>query len=38
MYFDNLKFKEVNKWRGPYSRIAGQYLLNRSEVIVANYI
>lgn len=31
---DNLKFKEVNKWRGPYSRIAGQYLLNRSEDVV----
>ena len=30
----NLKFKEVNKWHGPYSRIAGQYLLNRSENVV----
>jgi len=31
---DNLKFKEVNKWKGPYSRIAGQYLLNRPEDVV----
>ena len=30
----NLKFKEVNKWQGPYSRIAGQYLLNRPENVV----
>jgi len=30
----NLKFKEVNKWHGPYSRIAGQYLLNRPENVV----
>ena len=34
----NLKFKEVNKWEGPYSRIAGQYLLNRSEdVIISDF-
>ena len=30
----NLKSKEVNKWQGPYSRIAGQYLLNRPENVV----
>ena len=30
----NLKSKEVNKWQGSYSRIAGQYLLNRSENVV----
>ena len=30
----NLKSKEVNKWQGPYSRIAGQYLLNRPEDVV----
>ncbi|MDB9774572.1 O-fucosyltransferase family protein [Candidatus Pelagibacter sp.] len=31
---NNLKFKEVNKWHGPYSRIAGQYFLNRPENVV----
>lgn len=30
----NLKSREVNKWQGPYSRIAGQYLLNRSEKVI----
>jgi len=34
----NLKSREVNKWQGPYSRIAGQYLLNRSEnVIISDF-
>ena len=30
----NLKFSEVNKLKGPYSRISAQYLLNRPEDIV----
>ena len=30
----NLKSDDVNKWQGPYSRIAGQYLLNRPENVV----
>jgi tetratricopeptide (TPR) repeat protein len=32
----NLKSNEVNKWTGPYSRIAGQYLLNRPENVVVS--
>ena len=30
----NLKSDDVNKWQGPYSRMAGQYLLNRPENVV----
>tara|TARA_B100000989_G_scaffold193241_1_gene145826 strand:+ start:540 stop:1865 length:1326 start_codon:yes stop_codon:yes gene_type:complete len=34
----NLKFKEVNKFKGLYSRISAQYLLNRPEnVIVSDF-
>lgn len=31
---DNLKSKELNLWHGPYSRVAGMYLLNRKENVV----
>ena len=32
----NLYEGEVNKWTGPYSRLAGLYLLNRPEVVVVS--
>ncbi len=32
----NLQANEINKWGGPYSRIAGLYLLGRSERVVVS--
>jgi len=33
---DNLLANDNNKWNGPWSRVAGMYLLNREEAVVVN--
>lgn len=34
--FDNLLDEDLNKWSGPYSRLAALYLLNRTEDVVVS--